>query len=638
MKRLTLFLGMLLTILGIEAKITLPVYFSDHMVLQQKSVVRFHGTASPMQEVRIVAGWQKQPVAVTADASGHWQVDISTPKAGGPYDISVSDDEELVLHDVLIGEVWLYAGEDHACLPLDYTSLSRVRLLPVQSSIALVPQTALPAATSGWKEISSETGPLFPSTAYFFASQLQKALKVPVGVVCCTWANTPIEAWSSYEALERVPGYEQHTEMLSSLGFHPEKIEAAYASQREAWYQDLYTHDMGWCDDHQVWAEPGYKDDSWKGMELPGAWEERGLADFDGVVWFRKTVDIPRSWHRKTLTLDLGPVADEDIVFFNGAEIGRGKGNAPRQYTIPRKWVRRGKAVLTIRVTNYAQQGGVLGTPEAMKLSTKGKEPISLSGEWKYLSGLSLDGIAPAPVSPSRDPNFPTGLYNAMIHPLTSFPIQGVVWNQGVSNLESLEEYADLQLSLIADWRDKWHNPALPFVWVQVGNHGQPAEHPEDSDWALLREAQAASLAMNRTAMVVTTDLPVASASTASSSAFETGFRLSQSALKQAYGKKRLPESPSYLEHRIEGNTIRLRWKGLGRGFVSSTVLRGFTVAGSDRVFYPAKATLDKKEVVVSAPEVPHPVAVRYNWADVTDGTLFGTSGLPVIPFRTDSW
>lgn len=637
MKRFSLCLGLLLISLFVEAKISLPAYFSDYMVLQQKSVVQFHGRAASNCEISVSVGWEKQPYTVVSDAAGHWQLDIPTPKAGGPYEISISDGEPLTLHQVLVGEVWLYAGEDNLGLLSPGAAIPEVHILSVKPSIALAPQQDLPEGTGGWKELSAKMTTQIPAAAYYLASQLHRVLKVPVGLVSCIWPHTCIEAWNSFEALEQVPGYEEHTEMLASLGFHPEKIEAAYARQREAWFQDLYTHDMGWCNNHQVWAEPDFQDENWKTMELPATWEKQGLPNFDGVVWFRKTVEIPRSWYRKPLTLDLGPIADEDIVFYNGKEVGRGQGDSLRHYSVPRHLVRRGKAVITIRVTNYEKEGGILGAPENMLLSVKGKKPLSLAGEWKYLSGLSLSGIAPAPISPSRNPNFPTGLYNALIHPLVCFPIQGVIWNQGISNVESSEEYADLQQALIADWRDKWKRSDLPFLFVQQGSYGLSTNITDDSRLALLREAQSASLSMSHTSMVVTTDLSLESA-TPQQKAFDKGFRLSQAALKQAYGKKRLSESPSYLRHVIEGNKIRICWEKVGKGFTPVKQLRGFSVAGTDRVFYPAVAVIHKQEVIVYSPEVPHPVAVRYNWADTPDGNLFSLSGLPAAPFRTDVW
>lgn len=166
-----------------------------------------------------------------------------------------------------------------------------------------------------------------------------------MGIISCTWKDTPAEAWASYDALEDLPSYNKETEMLESLEFNPEKIEAEYARKREKWYQALYEHDMGWCVDHQVWAEPDYSDENWKTMELPGYWEDKGMKDFDGVVWFRKTIDIPRNWTRKNITINLGNIADESIVYYNGTEIGRNtKADVSCCYKIPYKLVKRGKA------------------------------------------------------------------------------------------------------------------------------------------------------------------------------------------------------------------------------------------------------------------------------------------------------
>ena len=224
-----------------------------------------------------------------------------------------------------------------------------------------------------------------------------------------------------------------------------------------------------------------------------------------------------------------------------------------------------------------------------------------------------------------------------MIHPLTFFPLQGIVWHQGKSNLGSSDEYADLFMSLIADWRDKWQKPQMPFYFVQLSNHGKKEEIQDDSDWAAIREAQAQTLHLNHTGMVVTTDIGKGKSNTFQST-LETGLRLSQLALKQTYGKRKMPQYPVYKSYSIEGNTLRIHFENLGKGFLHPDPVRGFIIAGTDRIFYPATVTVKKKEIIVQSPDVPHPVAVRYNWANHTDGTLFGASGLPVAPFRTDNW
>ncbi len=633
-----LFLGMLAAFATAEAKVTLPALFSDNMVLQQKSDVALHGRSSAKKDVTITVGWNKHIYTAPTNAQGNWKIEIPTPSAGGPYEITLSDGEEQVLKNIMIGEIWLYAGEVNAGMPIEGASQSSIRLFQVKKEISLVPKEDLDLAQGEWQECSTEAVAGFPTEGYFFASQLQKTLKVPIGVIDCTWAGTPAEAWSSYNALESLADYGQEAEMLESLGFDPEKIEAEYARKREEWYQALYEHDMGWCDDHQVWAEPDYSDENWKEMELPGYWEDKGMKDFDGVVWFRKTVDIPRTWARKAITVELGPIADEDIVYYNGVEIGRTGGtDTPRRYTVPYKLVKRGKAVLTVRVTDYEGKGGICGKAEQMKMSIKGKEPVSLAGDWKYLAGLSLTGIPPVPASPGTNPAYPTGLFNAMIHPLTRFPIRGVIWNQGESNKESPDEYTDLFMSLITDWRDKWQKPDMPFLFVQLPNDPNQKDTQVDTDRAAMREAQAQALYLNNTGMVVTTDIDHTRKSDPQSK-LEVGLRLSQQALRQAYGKKRMPQYPMYKAHSIEGNTIRISFENVGKGFLHPDPIRGFLIAGTDHVFYPATVSVKKKEVIVQSPEVPHPIAVRYNWADSPDGTLFGASGLPVVPFRTDKW
>lgn len=633
-----LFLGMLAAFATAEAKVTLPALFSDNMVLQQKSDVALHGRSSEKKDVTITVGWNKHIYTAPTDAQGNWKIEIPTPSAGGPYEITLSDGEKQVLKNIMIGEIWLYAGEVNAGMPIEGASQSSIRLFQVKKEISLVPKEDLDPAQEEWQECNPEAVAGFPTEGYFFASQLQKTLKVPIGVIDCTWAGTPAEAWSSYNALESLADYGQEAEMLESLGFDPEKIEAEYARKREEWYQALYEHDMGWCDDHQVWAEPDYSDENWKEMELPGYWEDKGMKDFDGVVWFRKTVDIPRTWARKAITVELGPIADEDIVYYNGVEIGRTGGtDTPRRYTVPYKLVKRGKAVLTVRVTDYEGKGGICGKAEQMKMGIKGKEPVSLAGNWKYLAGLSLTGIPPVPASPGTNPAYPTGLFNAMIHPLTRFPIRGVVWNQGESNKESPDEYTDLFMSLITDWRDKWQKPDMPFLFVQLPNDPKQKDTQVDTNRAAMREAQAQALYLNNTGMVVTTDIDHTRESGLQSK-LEVGLRLSQQALRQAYGKKRMPQYPMYQAHSIEGNTIRISFENTGKGFLHPDPIRGFLIAGTDHVFYPATVSVKKKEVIVQSPEVPHPIAVRYNWADTPDGTLFGASGLPVVPFRTDKW
>ena len=228
-------------------------------------------------------------------------------------------------------------------------------------------------------------------------------------------------------------------------------------------------------------------------------------------------------------------------------------------------------------------------------------------------------------------------LYNGMLSPVVGYGIRGCLWYQGEANVGRADEYADLFMSLISDWRDKWKQPDMPFYFVQLANFLKKEEIQPDSEWAALREAQSKALYLNNTGMAVTTDLGEAN-NIHPKNKQEVGLRLSQLALKQTYKKKRMPQSPLFKSYRIEGNTIRIGFDNPGKGFMKPDTIKGFIIAGADHIFYPATVTIQKKEIIVESPDVPHPVAVRYNWADNPDGNLYGLSGLPTAPFRTDNW
>jgi sialate O-acetylesterase len=435
MKKLMITLGMFATFCTTEAKVTLPALFTDNMVLQQKSDIILRGHSTNRKEVMVITGWDKHIYMAQTDKQGNWKTEISTPSAGGPYEISFCDGEELTLHNIMIGELWLCSGQSNMEMPvgdwgkvLNYENEIReatypdIRLFKVKKETSLTPKEDLSPTQGEWQECTPQSVNSFSAVGYFFARQLQQKLKTPIGVIDCSWGGTPAEAWTSYNGLKHLQEFEHEMDMLESLGFQPEKIDAEYAKKREAWYQALYEHDMGWCDDHQVWAEPDYSDENWKEMNLPGSWESNGIKDFDGVMWFRKTVDIPRTWYRKPITINLGKISDEDIVYYNGVEIGRGSNrDAVRRYTVPKKLVKRGKAVLTVRVTNYAGEGGLIGKPGNMTMTVKGKDPVALAGNWKYLSGFSLAGIEPLPPSPKTNPQYPLPSSMQWYTPLPKF-------------------------------------------------------------------------------------------------------------------------------------------------------------------------------------------------------------------------
>jgi sialate O-acetylesterase len=228
-----------------------------------------------------------------------------------------------------------------------------------------------------------------------------------------------------------------------------------------------------------------------------------------------------------------------------------------------------------------------------------------------------------------------------MIHPLLNFSIRGAIWYQGESNADAAYLYRTLHPLMIDNWREKWNNPNLVFLLVQLANFMQPKPQPGNSEWAELREAQLMTLETPLTGMAVTIDIGEAD-NIHPRNKQDVGYRLSLAARKIAYNEDIVYSGPVYRSFRIIDNKIELEFDYTGSGLMAQDkygYLKGFTIAGADQQFHWAKAFIEGDKVIVYSEAVPEPVAVRYAWADnPDDANLYNKEGLPASPFRTDSW
>lgn len=224
----------------------------------------------------------------------------------------------------------------------------------------------------------------------------------------------------------------------------------------------------------------------------------------------------------------------------------------------------------------------------------------------------------------------PSSLYNAMIAPLQPYAIAGVIWYQGESNIANAKQYQTLFPAMIQGWRDEWKQGAFPFLFVQIAPHREML--PE------IREAQLISWRKTpKTAMVVTTDCGHPT-DIHPRNKEPVGARLALAARAVAYGRKIEYSGPVYESMKVAGNRAILSFSHVGGGLIAKDGdLKGFTIAGVDNRFVPAVAKIEGKTVVVTAPDVANPTAVRYGWANVPDVNLFNQAGLPASPFRTDA-
>lgn len=655
MQTKTLFVSALL-LLGAsatQAKIKMFPLFTDNMVLQQNTKAPIWGEAKAGKNVKVTTSWNNRTYTVKADSKGRWRIDVDTPSAGGPYEVSVSDGKPVVLRDVMIGEVWLCTGQSNMQMPMEgwnikmnaeeiasSASTTNVRLMHIDNAVSQLPTAELPKQKHTWEKCSPETVKSFSATGYFFGKELAASRGVPVGLIMTCWGGTDIESWMSGKALSEVPGFKTVVDEIENDKLTPAEHETKYLAELNDWFTTTGKEEGSVGADGKVlWAAPGYDDTAWQLLPQPLKIDEVGYTSFDGVVWYRKTVDVPEAWQGKELKLELSTIDDIDVTYFNGLAVGHTE-TCPvkRVYTIPADMVKAGRAVIAVRVLDVGSAGGLRGNADNMALSC-GSDRMSLGGEWRMKLASDLNAVAKVPVNPVDNPFIPTVLYNAMIRPLVPYAVRGAIWYQGENNAPRAYRYRDLLPQMIASWRNDW-NRQFPFLIVQLANYMQRKDQPAESEWAELREAQLlTSEAVAGSGLAVAVDVGLAD-DIHPTDKQTVGERLSLVARRVAYGENIASSGPLYQSHKIEGGAIRLTFAHADGGLKARDggKLTGFAIAGADHKFHWADARIEGNDIVVSSADVPMPLAVRYAWADNPDCNLYNGAGLPASPFRTDAW
>lgn len=601
--------------------VKLPSLVSNGMVLQRDTPVKIWGWANPGEKINVTFKGKK--IRAVGDSKGNWACTLPATPAGGPYEITIN---EKSVKDVLFGDVWLCSGQSNMVInmervkekyPADIASAnnSQIRNFFVTTAISKVDvRTDLP--TSSWLPVTPENVLQMGAVSYFFARDLYAQYHVPIGIINSSVGGTPIESWISEAGLKEFPAYAKDTSRTSAVPPAPRKSADRGLSEK--------------------WESPSYSPKGWKRFSIPGFWEDQGLRDLNGVVWFRREIDIPEALAGQPAKLFMGRIVDADQVFVNGEQVGNITYQyPPRRYNVKNGLLKAGKNLIVIRVTNTAGKGGFV--PDKQYELIVGDKTVDLQRDWNYKVGEVFPPVVEKP-APS---NFtPTALYNAMIAPFTSYALKGFVWYQGETNVWKPEVYQQLLPALAKDWRTQFNQPDLPFLYVQLPGFQDRTMLPAESNMAVLRDGQLKSLSIPRSGMAVTLDLgewndihPLTKK--------PIGERLALAARKLAYGENIVSSGPIYESNQIEGNRIRIRFRETGSGLsinkTDEDELTYFAIAGKDKKFVWAKAIIERNTVVVWSDEVADPVYVRYGWADNPEGAnLINAEGLPASPFRTD--
>jgi len=616
--------------------------FTSHMVLQRQRPVPIWGWTTPGAVVTVsLSGVEANG---TADADGKWMAWLPAMKAGGPFTLTVSGPQNATLDDVLVGDVWLCSGQSNMEMGIELVNDAEKEIAAAnypEIRLYTVPKVAAPAPLANqdggpWlvctpENIRKGAWGGFSAVAYFFGRDIYQKERVPIGLIHSSWGGTPAEAWTSRPALERsVPEF---TARLAQLDDYARTGKDDYDARVAAWWR---RNDPG---TGAGWGNPATPTTGWKTMEMPRRWEELDLPYFDGVVWFRRDFDVPASDAGKEATLSLGPLDDADETFVNGEKVGgMSRATEFRKYTIPAGVLKAGRNTVVIRILDTGGGGGFAGAPGDLSLQVPGAEPVPLAGPWLYKATANL-ADEPFPIRMQGNGSYPSQLFNGMIAPLIPYALKGATWYQGESNAPRAYQYRTLLPTMIKDWRARWNEGPFPFLIVQIANYLARAPQPGDNDWAELREAQARTADMlPNVGLAVTIDIGEAG-DIHPKNKQDVGRRLALAARKIAYGEDVVYSGPSYRAMKVKGNEVRLTFDHVDGGLVvKGARLTGFSVAGADRKFYWADARIDGNEVVVSAPEVSDPVAVRYAWAYNPEAPLYNAAGLPAVPFRTDDW
>lgn len=643
MKRLGFLLSLLIIVClsdGAYAQIRLPRLISDGMVLQRDKELTVWGWASPGESINVdFAGYGFKTVT---DAEGCWEIKMPPMPHGGPYEMRLQGKNDLTIRDILIGDVWLCSGQSNMELPMKRVSWVYPEVI-ASSTNSMIRHFYVPRqyafdepkddlASGSWVKADPVSVLDFSATAYFFALNLFEKFGVPVGLINSAYGGSPVEAWISEEGIREYPKYANDYRKHREPGYI-QSVQDADQDRINAWYKKLAAADLGYHDPSGKWSMPGTDDSAWETMEVPGYWAEGKTGFVNGVFWFRKEVQLTRQAANSPATIILGCIVDSDSVFINGHFVGTtGYQYPPRRYAIPAGVLKEGTNQITVRVVNESGKGGFVKDKSYELIA--GDEFIDLTGDWKFRMGAKMEPLQ----GRTFFNNVPVGLFNAMIHPLLNYAVKGTIWYQGESNAGRPADYEELFTALIVDWRKQMGQGDFPFLFVQLPNFMQPKAEPSESNWALIREAQANALKLPATGMAVSIDIgewndihPL--------NKKDVGYRLAIAARKVAYGEKNINYSgPVYKSMRRKGNKIEVTFMHVGKGLRvrGDEKLKQFAIAGEDGKFVWADAEVRKNKVIVRSSSVSNPVAVRYAWSDNPDGAnLENSDGLPAAPFRT---
>lgn len=623
----------------VNAQLKVAGVFGDNAVLQQKIPIPIWGVAKSSSLVKIALG--ENVVQVMSDDQGKWFGYLPAMHADGKlYQLNISSAGETIsFSNVVLGEVWLASGQSNMEYRMGSDLINKeqeiknadypeIRFRIIENVTSIVPMEDI--IQKEWKVCTPANAPAYSAVAYFFARSLHVDQKVPVGIIVASRGATGIETWMSKNRLITHPDFTQalnkRDEDSSHWNAYVRKSLNAEAERDVIARTSFNGLKLGV-------TQLAFNDTGWAKTPFPLSSGKMGYGNYWGIIWVRKTFELTESKSRKLQDLFL-PIKDQnDHVYLNGKLLADGVSKLQNKtVVIPKKVLKAGKNILAIRMyVNWGTADIGDRNTNCYLQSADGKKLV-LDGEWKH-----SNAIEPSVAGWQDYYNKATVNFNAMIHPLIPYGIKGFLWYQGENNASKAKQYAELKPMLIDDWRVRWKQGYLPFLYVQLANYKSRSDSPVDrDDWAEFRDAQTRTLfSSNNTAMACAIDIGD-EFNIHPPNKQDVGYRLYLAAKEKVYHQKVVGSGPFIRSAILEGNQVRITFTCADGGIVNkgNSPIAGFAVSDNTGKWFWAEAIIDGQSVLVSSKEVSNPVRVQYAWQSNPIATLYNESGLPMIPFN----
>ena len=679
-------------------RLVLPKIFSDGMIMQRDTTVSIWGTSKPNNLITVSASWGFNS-STSSDSLGNWKTSIRTVEEEGPFSLVITSGKDRInIKDVLMGEVWLAAGQSNMEMNFDYCCNStdssekellsannpKIRMFNVKKNLSHTPVSKVEGK---WEPAVGENIIPFSAVGYFFAKELNEYLNVPIGIIHASWGGSSIEAWTSLDVFGKLEQYKDELSQYESVAQEDIKAREWFSQFRSQAVPsgafDLFLGEflgkkrpnIGYMDYfHADWSnldhigsndiEGNIDESDWLELDSTGRVDNLiGIKNFTGASLFLNHFLVTNSTSQE-YSIKVAPEKNmpwglwEYDVFVNSKKIGSSLleikkedynfYKTPKEYAIEHSLIKTGENQVIIRVLGYSRMGEV----SLLSSSGSGQDFIHpwrskiLAEEFFQIDNYQYpytslyfyeDNSINIETSPARTIiNHQTigTLFNGMLNPVIPYGIKGMIWYQGETNIEQGGPDYENYRTLM---------PLVIKDWRERWGFEFPFYFSEIAPYfnyngmlPYFRNVQKGILNVPKTGMIVTLDIGE-NFDIHPSNKHDVGDRFSRIAINRLYGGNGMESGPAFESSAIDGDKISIYFDHTGSGLkIRNSDKNEFQIAAEDKKFFNAMVNNHSDHLEVFSNEVENPVYVRYAWSDTASATLFNLEGLPASSFSTE--